>query len=404
MKKKRRKGKVLPKPPLPKKTSFIHRLKFLMKKAQTAMEYVLTYGWAVLIILFAISSLFYIGVFEPKTPNTCLIEAPFVCNDVKAYDDTIIYTINSQNVKTATITDVLINGQSCNILGGSLIVNPGQNTFNVNSQNQIICMGFPDLYQKASSEIILNYETQQGLQHTITGTSSANIEDGLFQIDYTLLNDPDMIFALNFENGFTTLGSYPGESNVYGNIQLESVENIGQVAHFDGIDDFIEFPKQPSLNTENLTIEFLVKFEQTPAIEFPIFVKEDQTRFNYGFYFNSNNKLELRINIGNMTGGCIATVESDQLNLNEWYHIVGTFDMRDVILYINGEEEGRLPGCSPNILQNEVGIFIGSDTYRPQRFFKGYLDSIVLYKDALTSREIQKHYEHFTPPNPPPQL
>src|SRR3989344_3033295 len=108
MKKKRRKGKFLPKPPLPKKTSIIHRLKFLMKKAQTAMEYVLTYGWAVLIILFAISSLFYIGVFEPKTPNTCIIEAPFVCNDVKAYDDTVVYTISSQNIKTATVTDVLI--------------------------------------------------------------------------------------------------------------------------------------------------------------------------------------------------------------------------------------------------------------------------------------------------------
>ena len=40
------------------------------RKSQSAMEYLMTYGWAILVVLIALGALFYLGVFNPKTPST----------------------------------------------------------------------------------------------------------------------------------------------------------------------------------------------------------------------------------------------------------------------------------------------------------------------------------------------
>ncbi|MBU2634441.1 MAG: LamG domain-containing protein [Nanoarchaeota archaeon] len=402
MKKKRKKRKVSIKTPMPKKKSILYKLKFLMKRAQMAMEYVLTYGWAVLIILFALSSLFYIGVFDTKGPNICLMDIPFLCNDVKAYDDTIEYIITAPNTKSVTVNQMLINGQSCtdasNLGDLGLIINPGeenQGVFDVNSQNQIICLGLEqDLYKQASSEIILNYESQQGLEHSLTGTASVNIEGSGFIFDYALLNDPNMAVGFNFENGFEVLGGgYAGTVIEHGTITFPPELVIEKTAYFDGT-AYVELQNQPILNSDLLTIEFLIKFEDTPILEYPILVKEDQNRFNYGFYFDLNNKLLMKVN----TNGCIAIVDSNPLNLDEWYYVTGTFDGNRLYLYLNGEQIREAIPCSPKILQNPVDIYIGTDFSRSE-FLKGSLDSIVVYKDFLSPKEIKTHYKHFTPPD-----
>ena len=55
-----------------------------MRKAQTSMEFMMTYGWALLIVLATIGALSYVGVyrFTSAKPDMCLIEAPFTCKDV----------------------------------------------------------------------------------------------------------------------------------------------------------------------------------------------------------------------------------------------------------------------------------------------------------------------------------
>ena len=53
------------------------------KKSQSAMEYLMTYGWAILVVLIALGALFYLGVFSPKTPNTGTVSAPFTYIDSK---------------------------------------------------------------------------------------------------------------------------------------------------------------------------------------------------------------------------------------------------------------------------------------------------------------------------------
>jgi len=53
------------------------------KKGQAAMEFLMTYGWAILAAIIAIAVLAYFGVFNPGryTSEMCQLGAPWTCDD-----------------------------------------------------------------------------------------------------------------------------------------------------------------------------------------------------------------------------------------------------------------------------------------------------------------------------------
>jgi len=55
------------------------------KKGQSAMEYLMTYGWAILVIIIVIAVLFYIGVLNPRnlTPASCTFPPGISCGSYK---------------------------------------------------------------------------------------------------------------------------------------------------------------------------------------------------------------------------------------------------------------------------------------------------------------------------------
>ena len=59
------------------------RLLFKNKKAQGALEFLMTYGWAFLVILIMIGALAYFGVLSPTKflPERCTFGSQFVCKD-----------------------------------------------------------------------------------------------------------------------------------------------------------------------------------------------------------------------------------------------------------------------------------------------------------------------------------
>jgi len=88
-------------------------------KSQSAMEYLMTYGWAILVVLIALGALFYLGVFNPKTPNTCQLNTPFVCiggdvlgtNNAALTPDTLVFKVAAQgSITSPTITSIIIDG------------------------------------------------------------------------------------------------------------------------------------------------------------------------------------------------------------------------------------------------------------------------------------------------------
>ncbi len=69
---------------MPKHACFFTAVKIMAyKKAQSAMEYLMTYGWAILIIAVVLGALFELGVFDPATlapkaePGSCQVYRPY---------------------------------------------------------------------------------------------------------------------------------------------------------------------------------------------------------------------------------------------------------------------------------------------------------------------------------------
>ena len=67
---------------------------FKARKSQAAMEFLMTYGWAILVVLVAIGALAYFGVLSPDRflPAKCQLPAGIACTDFRA-DTTGIYVV-----------------------------------------------------------------------------------------------------------------------------------------------------------------------------------------------------------------------------------------------------------------------------------------------------------------------
>jgi len=87
----------------------------MYKKAQAAMEFLMTYGWAILVVLAAIGALAYFGVLSPDRflPEKCTMPSGVACLDFR-YSGTAI-ELAVQNAAGFDMTGVVItvNGTGC---------------------------------------------------------------------------------------------------------------------------------------------------------------------------------------------------------------------------------------------------------------------------------------------------
>ncbi len=88
-------------------------------KLQSAMEYLMTYGWAILIIAVALGALYGLGVFSPGRflGSQCLLPAGFSCPSLSMSSNGLL-TIN---LLQATDAPINITAYGCNT--NSTIIN-----------------------------------------------------------------------------------------------------------------------------------------------------------------------------------------------------------------------------------------------------------------------------------------
>jgi hypothetical protein len=109
---------------------------------------------------------------------------------------------------------------------------------------------------------------------------------------------------------------------------------------FDGMDDFVEIPNDPSLNiSENFTIEFWIKTDNPQQAWTRVLEKGSWDQYYIGFYNNhgrmhgalrtkdGENDTKMTIPVGPAYTRMVA---------NEWYHVAATYDGQFAKIYING--------------------------------------------------------------------
>ncbi len=97
----------------------------MAKKAQAAMEFLMTYGWAILVVLVVIGALAYFGVLSPDTllPEKCTLPILLNCKDHKVTDnptgaDSIMLSILNGAGRDMTVYSVNLTSDAVSSTGG----------------------------------------------------------------------------------------------------------------------------------------------------------------------------------------------------------------------------------------------------------------------------------------------
>ncbi len=148
----------------------------MIKKAQAAMEFLMTYGWAILVVLISIAALAFFGVLNPSkfSPNFCSIGPGFSCNEFKVTSNGVEISLRngvgtSLNSVKMTLLDSPCTGSSSTIT----TLNDGES-----KKFTILCNGIGNV-NKFKSRISLSYiPLGYSLNHIIDGDVSGKIEPG----------------------------------------------------------------------------------------------------------------------------------------------------------------------------------------------------------------------------------
>lgn len=77
---------------------------------------------------------------------------------------------------------------------------------------------------------------------------------------------------------------------------------------------------------------------------------------------------------------------------NVWYHVAVTYDMKEVVMYVNGEVSAS-KSCTAEVPQTESPLTIGNRTPGPwisTDSFEGIVDEVAFYNRALSADEVKE--------------
>ncbi|MBI3136738.1 MAG: hypothetical protein HYZ14_18840, partial [Bacteroidetes bacterium] len=198
-------------------------------------------------------------------------------------------------------------------------------------------------------------------------------------------------------NGNDASGNgYHGD--VHATLTADRFGNPNSAYHFNGIDEYIEFPLVAELKPGlPVSYSFWIKLEDT-APQKTVFVTNDFAQNNHsGVWMNMSSTGVLAINYGDASG---ATTGANLRNLKGytllttgvWYHVVGVANgPADMQLYLDCVEEGyvysgtggdvQYTSAPGNIGRKDVA---GVNPY----YFQGTIDDFRYWNRALTQADV----------------
>ncbi len=143
------------------------------KKAQAAMEFIMTYGWAILVVMVAIGALAYFGVLSPDRflPERCVFPPGTDCIDKAAISSTgeIKLAMRFNLGNSIVLNNVTAKGQDCT--QATMTSPAGGTTFANNQLIQItLNCGNPLPAGRFKAEVFINYTNPRTtIEHITAG-------------------------------------------------------------------------------------------------------------------------------------------------------------------------------------------------------------------------------------------
>jgi uncharacterized protein (UPF0333 family) len=146
------------------------------KKAQAAMEFLMTYGWAILVVLVAIAALAYFGVLSPNRflPERCTLPSGIACLDHKASDSADTIQLQVQNGMGVDLQNVTLTVPNCAASNATDIANGMQASLVTGDCNDdVLTVGS----KYTSDAVTITYTNKDtGISHSKTGSLTTKVE------------------------------------------------------------------------------------------------------------------------------------------------------------------------------------------------------------------------------------
>ncbi|MFO7935664.1 MAG: LamG domain-containing protein [Bacteroidales bacterium] len=266
----------------------------------------------------------------------------------------------------------------------------------------------------------------------------------------------DLVAWWNFSGSQITPGDEAEDEEDWGTTTWERISGLeyrveglatfvpgvkGSAIKFDGFSSYVEgSPFQEKWNDmkDEDQEEFLEEFELPESISLEAWVALGAYPWNWapiltigrykitGFYFGVDSRGCPGFHMSDATSvwhECNAPVDPETkagMELRKWYHIVGTYDLRDgLAIYMNGELAGTYNDFQFDYgiiySQIEEGFRMGMNrtelpptdpirdwaTYPSRYSLDGIVDELKIHRGALTAGEVKKLYRSVRPENDP---
>ncbi len=257
--------------------------------------------------------------------------------------------------------------------GTGLITN---NTLNVYLDDNLISASLNPASIDAGKTGTLILQGVWGLsigQHTLRITNPNVETSALFEAEL-----PDScVLALDFDEGSGTIAydksSYNNDGTLINNpVWVDG--KYGKALQFNDTGDYVNVQHRSNLNPVNtisISAWVILKVVQPP------YSKGIVGKGAYSLFQDWDGPTAITFYVQNVTNGQMWNGKYN-LPLNEWIHALGTYDGSNVKLYINGKLQDTR-SFSGDLLTDSDPLRIGE--------FNGTIDSVRVYKKALTSDE-----------------
>ena len=189
---------------------------------------------------------------------------------------------------------------------------------------------------------------------------------------------------VSYENGDTTTNSLVGSSTGTLNNGVGFDSANGGVFISDGTDDGILVPDDNTLDLSDFTLEAWVWWNQHKNYGSILCKGPGGTGqlFNYAFFFYSGN---IVCGFGDGSNFYAASIPTP--TINEWHHIVGTYDGSNLKFYLDGDLANSIPFVGTPY-QNTTDLGLLHQPYP----IDGKVGPLRIYNKALTADEVSQNF------------
>jgi hypothetical protein len=213
--------------------------------------------------------------------------------------------------------------------------------------------------------------------------------------------EPNLAAYWNFEEGTGTI-AYDSASDNDGQLMNGPVWTAGYInggLSFDGVNDYINVPDDPSLRfTQSSSFSICQWVKPSTGGYFLSKMRANGARnvFGYQASWHSIYKYFSFVVEQSYIMNTIVSTPNDSAPAGSWYHVSYVYQNRSMKIYLNGQlsASGTFTG-STGTTSPDKNMTIGVRSYDSifEMYFGGTLDDIRIYNRALTDTEVWQLYQ-----------